>query len=848
LQIREKFLLEWNNLIKLSQDVADSSSTRRVTRSDTLAKKKEISSKVYNSLKQYTYELYKKELGGSQYITGDARDRVVDNLTTYLTQLKADPLTFDPIVQEIKTAHSKEVDFRTKAFKLFKRELLFKQIYLENYAKSLELQVANQKERTEKEVDNVRRDFSKKLTDCLVDNTRLTAEVENLQLSNLKQGARITELNSKVDAHQASGENKSFFNEYEAVKRDLEKAEDSLSKRDEYIQNLNDTLNQLENDSKEKIKQLVDGYNALSIKHDSLETSYKTVDSELLELKNKNLQLNAELKKTINDNLTNLTDLSDQNVQLTSQLTKLQQDVATKELSVDSLRQTNKGLNLDIATLQKQLALQTAQITQPPNMTPTPPTPPTPPTAPIQNPLNQQQGPRAPSPDPNNVPLTKSHLRELYSQDERKSIPVYKGKRGDQLINNWLKDAERVAQSAGWSAKDKIKYFSDRLRGDAADWHSEYIDHAADKEDYDAWEKALINRFLTETEIENLKKQLNELKQTTDQSTQTYVSRLNHLYDIIHGKEIVLDETIAPPEAIVLARSLRKIRGEAKQKILLKGLLPKIVQVVWTRIDVNSSYEDVCEIVYAAETIVNRMEQNEDKSLKATIAGISAHEGEQDIELQRQKNKLSKLEKQLAELNIDPTPQQETPAVVLPTVAITEAYNRHRSPSGDRRRSNSESRIRFQQPLHHRPSQDNNYSRERGRDNTYYRSRSPVGNRYQQTIDSRSRHDQTQPRHNFSSNQTDRNHYHRTNNDSFRRRFPENTPYPRPRQFQDRTSNNPNYRQAPYTGTRPRTTGSYNSQRDNRTRREIECYACGKRGHYARECRTNPPETQQQRQ
>ncbi|EFX83608.1 hypothetical protein DAPPUDRAFT_315423 [Daphnia pulex] len=136
------------------------------------------------------------------------------------------------------------------------------------------------------------------------------------------------------------------------------------------------------------------------------------------------------------------------------------------------------------------------------------------------------------------------------------------------------------------------------------------IDHAADKEDYDAWEKALISRFLTETEIENLKKQLNELKQNPDQSTQTYVSRLNHLYDIIHGKEIVLDETIAPPEAVVLARSPRKIRGEAKQKILLKGLLPKIVQVVWTRIDVNSSYEDVCEIVYAAETIVNRMEQN----------------------------------------------------------------------------------------------------------------------------------------------------------------------------------------------------------------------------------------------
>ncbi|EFX65904.1 hypothetical protein DAPPUDRAFT_264013 [Daphnia pulex] len=107
------------------------------------------------------------------------------------------------------------------------------------------------------------------------------------------------------------------------------------------------------------------------------------------------------------------------------------------------------------------------------------------------------------------------------------------------------------------------------------------------------------------------------------------------------------------------------------------------------------------------------MEQNEDKSLKATIAGISAHEDEQDVELQRQKNKLSKLEKQLAELNIDPTAQQETPAVVLPTVAITEAYNRHRSPSGDRRRSHSEGRIRFQQPSQQRQNTDSSYSRDR---------------------------------------------------------------------------------------------------------------------------------------
>ncbi|EFX69578.1 hypothetical protein DAPPUDRAFT_328980 [Daphnia pulex] len=354
LPIRERFLSQWNELIKLTKDVADRTSTRRVTRSDFLAKQKDIKSQVYNSLKQYTYEFYKKELGGPQYITGEAKEKVVDDIATYLVQLKGDSLVYNPLIQNIRTAHSKEVEFRNKAFKVFKRELIFKQLSLENYANSLEAQLETQKAKSEREVDNVRRDLSKKLTDCLVDNTRLTAEVENLQLSNDKQAARITELNSKVEHHQASGESKSFFNEYEAVKKDLETAEDNLSKRDEYIKNLKDTLAQLENDSKDKVKQLVDGYNALSIKHDSLESSCKTADSKVIELKNLNSQLNAQLNQIINDNLANLTDLSDQNVQLTTQLTKLQQDVATKELSIDSLRQTNKGLNLDIAALQQQ--------------------------------------------------------------------------------------------------------------------------------------------------------------------------------------------------------------------------------------------------------------------------------------------------------------------------------------------------------------------------------------------------------------------------------------------------------------------------------------------------------------
>ncbi len=126
---------------------------------------------------------------------------------------------------------------------------------------------------------------------------------------------------------------------------------------------MKDYLTQLENNSNDKVKQLVDGYKALSIKHDSLQNSLKTAESEIIELKSKNSQLNTESKKLINEDLAKLANLNDQNVQLNTQLTKLQQDIATKQLSVDSLRQTNQGLNIDIATLQQQLAQQTTQIT-----------------------------------------------------------------------------------------------------------------------------------------------------------------------------------------------------------------------------------------------------------------------------------------------------------------------------------------------------------------------------------------------------------------------------------------------------------------------------------------------------
>ena len=132
-----------------------------------------------------------------------------------------------------------------------------------------------------------------------------------------------------------------------------------------------------------------------------------------------------------------------------------------------------------------------------------------------QNPQNPQD-PTADTSILDNVakPIVKV-LGELFSREDKKSIPTFKGKSTDKLITEWLKTAEHVARNNDWDEEQKLRFFSDRLKGEALEWHDEYVEEQDHLLNYTDWRKDIIERFRDSFDIATLKRKLQKL--TKDQ-------------------------------------------------------------------------------------------------------------------------------------------------------------------------------------------------------------------------------------------------------------------------------------------------------------------------------------------
>lgn len=56
--------------------------------------------------------------------------------------------------------------------------------------------------------------------------------------------------------------------------------------------------------------------------------------------------------------------------------------------------------------------------------------------------------------------------------------------------------------------RTKNSFFSDRLKEEAADWHTEIVENLTLAPDYDDWKKSLLERFLDASDKEQTKMKL----------------------------------------------------------------------------------------------------------------------------------------------------------------------------------------------------------------------------------------------------------------------------------------------------------------------------------------------------
>ena len=117
------------------------------------------------------------------------------------------------------------------------------------------------------------------------------------------------------------------------------------------------------------------------------------------------------------------------------------------------------------------------------------------------------------------------------------------------------------------------------------------------------WQQHVIDRFTNAGHIEKLRNKLQLLRQTSEQDVQSFIYNINNLYNMVNGEGIRLLDTATNGEKL-LKEENDHLRNQEKLKILLRGLLPQVKNLMCSRMPPNPEYKPACKVALEADGIV----------------------------------------------------------------------------------------------------------------------------------------------------------------------------------------------------------------------------------------------------
>ncbi|KAK4030851.1 hypothetical protein OUZ56_024238 [Daphnia magna] len=727
---REQFLEPWKTLIDLEfkQDLEKNKSYQTISTTENIqqsqTQKQEASQATQNSLDFYTYYLLEQTLKVTDGVTAETIANANKPLKDDIIAQGGNTRTLDSLLQQLHTLHGKEKEFLFSTISILQKESVIALIEDKKQISTLKFELSNAQKQLE---SNKKKAKSSKYT--------LSSSLEQLQENNValknsleKADSRFADLEQNLETTLATEsqlqnllkrkeennaavktEGQEIINKLEGEKtrliQKLSTAENQIKQKSETAEQLQKQIkvlaDRLDKASTEKInlqKILID----FTSKNKNLEKDlqelqdrvrgqenpitflenrvkeYKKLQVKFIETEDSNdSRLDedepGEISKLVGDinELTFPTDSGDKSLHYEleiEQTNDFEQTIENLKTQIEHLNKTIIYLEQENQQLKKKLDMGVTHDNEDTSEKRSR----TPPRKITRMTIFQQLSRTTKT----RRKRTVKALGELFSREDKKAIPIFKGKSTDKLISELLRGAE----------------------------------HNQD------WKEALITRFQDTYDLATLEKKLSKLTQKPEENCRAFVSRLNNLYDTIADKEEEADHNQTIIEGQLLNK-VKKMRDHRKSKILLQGKLPKYKAELYLRMPENTEdFDALCKQLFISDKILHTKEATDDKEMPAVIAGITHHEKQQDDKIQLLEQKFSEALSELKCTNTKRGYPQENDF----TIAATDQYEKGRPRSSERCSRSRDSRKRFADSHNSRES-SRERSLSRNRDNSPYR-------------------------------------------------------------------------------------------------------------------------------